>query len=388
MEQIYYFDNAATTMMYPEVVESMKPYFSEFYGNPSSLYGVAQEAKKAVENSRFKIAQMIGAKKSEIYFTSGGSESDNWAIRMVAEQYKEKGKHIITSKIEHHAVLYTCKYLESFGYEISYLDVNSDGEVSLEQLEAAVRPDTILISIMTANNEIGTIQPIKEIGTIAHRHGILFHTDAVQAVGHLKLDVNELNVDLLSASGHKFHGPKGTGFLYIKDDVKKSSLIFGGGQEKGKRAGTLNVPGIVGMATALELIHQRNTDAYEQSLRDYLIKCIMEEIPYTRVNGSLDHRLSNNANFSFQYISGESLLIMLDMEGICASSGSACAAGSSEASHVLEAICCPKELIHGSLRLTISSFTTKDEVDYVIQKLKDIINQLRSMSAQYMELER
>lgn len=385
MESLIYLDNAATTQLSPEVLEEMKPYLTEYYGNPSSIYRFAQKSSQAVERAREEIASMIGAKPSEIYFTGGGSESDNWAIKGVAEAYRAKGRHIITSKIEHHAVLHTCEYLERQGYEVTYLNVDEEGVIDLEQLQQAIRPDTILISVMTANNEIGTIQPILKIGEIAEKHGILFHTDAVQAFGHIPLHVKDMNIDLLSASGHKIHGPKGIGFLYIKESVKPSVLIHGGAQERGKRAGTHNVPGIVGFAAAAKKADRsmKETMEQERKLRDYLIHRIETEIPFSLLNGHRTDRLPNNVHFCFRFIEGESMLILLDEEGICASSGSACTSGSLDPSHVLLAIGRPHEIAHGSLRLTLSETTTKQELDYVVEALKKIIERLRNMSPLY-----
>lgn len=385
MSRLIYLDNAATTQVYPEVFDAMKPYFTEYYGNPSAIYTFAGEAKKAVAKAREIIANGIHAKEEEIYFTAGGSESDNWALKATAEFYQNKGKHIITTKIEHHAILHTCEYLEKNGYEVTYVEVDENGRVKLDELEAAIRPDTILISVMAANNEIGTIQPLEEIGKIAKKHDILFHTDAVQAFGHIPLDVEKMNIDMLSASGHKIHGPKGVGLLYIRKGVKIRSFIHGGAQERKRRAGTHNVPGIVGFGKAAELAFQ-NMDkniSYESELRDYLIERILKEIPYTRLNGDKTERLPNNANFCFRFIEGESLLILLDQNGICGSSGSACTSGSLDPSHVLLAIGLPHEIAHGSLRLTISEKTTKEEIDFTVDKLKEIIERLRGMSPLY-----
>lgn len=380
-----YLDNAATTAVKPEVFEAMKPYFLEEYANPSSVYSFAQKSARAVEEARKQIAELIHANPFEIYFTAGGSESDNWAIKVIAEQQKEKGKHIITSKIEHHAVLHTCEYLEKQGYEVTYLEADENGLVETEKLKAAIRPDTILISIMFANNEIGTIQPIKEIGKIAKEHNIVFHTDAVQAVGHIPVDVEEMNIDVLSASGHKFHGPKGVGFMYLRKNIRIQPLIHGGAQERGKRGGTMNVPGIVGMGKAAELAAQNMEERIQQEteLRDYLIQKIKETIPYIKLNGDEKKRLPNNVNFSFRFIEGESLLLMLNRAGICGSSGSACTSGSLDPSHVLLAIGLPHEIAHGSLRLTLSEETKKEELDYVAEKLKEIIEKLRGMSPLY-----
>lgn len=386
MDSLIYLDNAATTAVKPEVFEAMKPYFLENYSNPSSVYSFAGQAKKAVEDARDMIAQAIhAAASSEIYFTGGGSEADNWAIKAVAESCKEKGRHIITTKIEHHAVLHTADWMEKNGYEVTYLDVDEDGLISLDELEKAIRPDTILITIMFANNEIGTIEPVKEIGAIAKKHGVLFHTDAVQAVGHIPVDVQEMNIDMLSASGHKFHGPKGIGFLYLRNGVKLGAFIHGGAQERSRRAGTHNVPGIVGMGEAIRLaVQDMSANAAKQTeVRDYLIERIETEIPYVKVNGHREKRLPNNVNVCFRFIEGESLLIMLDQKGICASSGSACTSGSLDPSHVLLAIGLIHEIAHGSLRLTLSEETTKEDADYVVDNLKSIVERLRSMSPLY-----
>ena len=346
MERLIYLDNAATTKTAPEVVEAMLPYFTEHFGNPSSVYGFAAANKEVITRQREIIADTLGAKSNEIYFTAGGSESDNWALIATAEAYASKGKHLITSKIEHHAILHTCEYLEKKGFEVTYLDVDENGIVDLEQLKSAIREDTILISIMYANNEIGTIQPIREIGAIAHEHGILFHTDAVQAFGQVPINVDEDQIDMLSASGHKLNGPKGIGFLYIRKGVKIRSFIHGGAQERRRRAGTENVPGIVGFGKAVEraVSTMEARTKKERELRDYLIERIEKEIPYCRLNGDRTKRLPNNVNFSFRFIEGESLLIMLDMKGICASSGSACTSGSLDPSHVLLAIGLPHEI--------------------------------------------
>ena len=385
MNKVIYLDNAATTKVAGEVVEAMIPYFTENYGNPSSVYSFASKNKEAITTQREVIADALGAKANEIYFTAGGSESDNWALKATAEAYKNKGNHIITTKIEHHAILHTAEYLEKNGFEVTYLDVDENGMVRLEDLQAAIRPTTILISVMYANNEIGTIEPIKEIGAIAKEHGILFHTDAVQAFGQVQINVDECNIDMLSASGHKLNGPKGIGFLYIRKGVKIRSFVHGGGQERKRRAGTENVPGIIGMGTAtaraIRTMEERTTK--EAKLRDYLISRVLEKVPYTKLNGHPEKRLPNNANFSFRFIEGESLLIMLDMKGICASSGSACTSGSLDPSHVLLAIGLPHEIAHGSLRLTLSEETTKEEIDYVIDSIKEIVTKLRNMSPLY-----
>lgn len=385
MDKFIYLDNAATTRTAPEVVDAMIPYFSESYGNPSSVYEIAGVGKKAVTESREIIARALGAAENEIYFTAGGTESDNWAMKATAEAYESKGKHIITSKMEHHAVLHTGEYLAKKGFDVTYLDADEYGIIKISELKKAIRPDTILISIMFANNEIGTIQPIKEIGAIAKEHGILFHTDAVQAFGQIPIDVDEYGIDMLSASSHKLNGPKGIGMLYIRKGVKIRSFIHGGAQERKRRAGTENVPGIVGFGKAVEraVTTMKERTAKEAELRDYLIEQVLKEIPYTRLNGHRQLRLPNNANFSFQFIEGESLLIMLDMKGICASSGSACTSGSLDPSHVLLAIGLPHEIAHGSLRLTLGEETTKEDLDYVVTSIKEIVDRLRSMSPLY-----
>jgi cysteine desulfurase len=385
MDKKIYLDNAATTATRPEVVEAMLPYFTEKFGNPSSIYEFASQNKKAITDARETIAKAIGADAAEIYFTGGGSESDNWALKATAEAYKEKGNHIITSKIEHHAILHTCEYLEKNGFEVTYVGVDEQGVLKLDELKAAIRPTTILISIMFANNEIGTIQPIKEIGEIAKKNNILFHTDAVQAFAQLEIDVNDLNIDMLSASGHKINGPKGIGFLYIRKGVKIRSLIHGGAQERSRRAGTENVPAIVGFGKAVEIAMETFKDRVQKEieLRDYLIERVLAEVPYTRLNGHRSKRLPNNSNFGFQFIEGESLLIMLDMKNICGSSGSACTSGSLDPSHVLLAIGLPHEIAHGSLRLTLNEDITKEEIDYVVTNVKEIVEKLRSMSPLY-----
>lgn len=385
MEKRIYLDNAATTKTAPEVVEAMLPYFTEHYGNPSSIYGFAAANKEVITGCREKIAGILGAKTEEIYFTAGGSESDNWALIAAAEAYVSKGKHIITSRIEHHAILHTCEYLEKRGYEVTYLDVDEAGLVDLEQLRASIREDTILISIMFANNEIGTIQPVEQIGQIACEHGVLFHTDGVQAFGQVPIDVDALHIDMLSASGHKFNGPKGIGFLYIRKGVKIRSFIHGGAQERKRRAGTENVPGIVGIGAAAERAARTMEErtAKERELRDYMISRIETEIPYCRLNGDRTMRLPNNVNFSFRFVEGESLLIRLDRKGICASSGSACTSGSLDPSHVLLAIGLPHEIAHGSLRMTLSEEITKEDADYVVDALKEIVQIQREMSPLY-----
>lgn len=385
MKEFVYLDNAATTKVRPEVVEAMLPYFTEIYGNASAVYDFGQKCKQAMEDARETIAASIGTKAANIYFTAGGSESDNWALKGVAEAYGDKGKHIITTKIEHHAILHTCAYLEQQGYEVTYLDVDADGLVSPEALIQAIRPDTILISVMFANNEIGTIEPIAELGEIAHEHGIIFHTDAVQAYTQVPIDVEKMHIDLLSASGHKLNGPKGIGFLYIRQGLKLKSFIHGGAQERKRRAGTENVPGIVGLGKAVEIAMETMEErtAKESALRDYLIARIEEEIPFAKLNGHRVKRLPNNVNFCFRFIEGESMLIMLDMAGICGSSGSACTSGSLDPSHVLLAIGLPHEIAHGSLRLTLGDENTKEQVDYVVDHLKEIVAKLRAMSPLY-----
>ncbi len=386
MNKLIYLDNAATTKTAPEVVDAMLPYFTEYYGNPSSVYDFAAETKAAVTKARHRIAEVLNAKTEEIYFTAGGSEADNWALKAAFEAYKGKGNHIITTKIEHHAILHTCEYLEKVrGAKITYLDVDENGIVRLEDLEKAITPETILISVMFANNEIGSIQPIKEIGMIAREHGILFHTDAVQAFCQLPIDVDECNIDMLSSSAHKINGPKGIGFLYIRKGGKIRSFVHGGAQERKRRAGTENVPGIVGYGVAADRAARTMEERAEKEieLRDYLISRITSEIPYVKLNGDPVKRLPNNVNVSFQFIEGESLLLMLDGCGICGSSGSACTSGSLDPSHVLLAIGLPHEIAHGSLRLSLSEETTKEELDYTVDKLKEIVQNLRNMSPLY-----
>ncbi len=380
-----YLDNAATTKVADSVVDAMLPYFKEYYGNASSIYQLGAKSKEALDESREYIAGTLGAKTNEIYFTAGGSESDNWAIKATADAYARKGKHIITSAIEHHAVLHTCEYLEKHGYEVTYVGVDENGVIKLDELKAAIRPDTILISVMFANNEIGTIQPIKEIGEIAKEHDILFHTDAVQAYAQVPINVDEMHIDMLSASGHKLNGPKGIGFLYIRKGIKIRSFVHGGQQERGRRAGTENIPGIVGLAAAAKRSFSMLEEKMQKEieLRDYLISRIEAEIPYCRLNGDHKKRLPNNVNFSFQFIEGESMLILLDSKGIAASSGSACTSGSLDPSHVLLAIGLPHEIAHGSLRLTLSEENTKEEMDYVVEQLTAILERLRSMSPLY-----
>ena len=385
MDKLIYLDHAATTATRPEVVQEMLPYFTEYYGNPSSIYKFSSNSKEAITKARKIIGDSLNTDASNIYFTAGGSESDNWALKATAEAYAGKGKHIITSKIEHHAILHTAEYLEKRGFEITYIDVDENGIIKMDELKKAIRPDTILISVMFANNEIGSIQPIKEIGELAHEKGILFHTDAVQAYGQLPIDVEDMHIDMLSASGHKLNGPKGIGFLYIRKGVKIRSFVHGGAQERSRRAGTENVPGIVGLGKAVEIAVATMDDRikYETELRDYLIDRLLAEIPYARLNGHREKRLPNNVNISFQFIEGESLLIMLDMAGICGSSGSACTSGSLDPSHVLLAIGLPHEIAHGSLRMTLGEENTKEDMDYVIDNLKRIVERLRNMSPLY-----
>ena len=378
-------DNAATTSLHKEVLDAMMPYLTDMYGNPSSLYYFGQEAHKAIENARHQVAAALNAEDNEIIFTGCGTEADNMALKGIADRYQKKGKHIITSAVEHHAILHTCEYLEKRGFQITYVDVDANGIVKLDELEKAIRPDTILISIMFANNEIGTIQPIEEIGRIAKEKGILFHTDAVQAYGHVPIDVEALHIDMLSASGHKLNGPKGIGFLYIRKGVKIRSFVHGGAQERGRRAGTENVPGIVGLGVAIEKAFSGMEERIqkETKMRDYLIERIEKEIPYCRLNGDRVKRLPGNVNFSFEFIEGESLLIMLDMKKICASSGSACTSGSLDPSHVLLAIGLPHEIAHGSLRLTLDHENTIEEMDYVVDAVREIVEKLRAMSPLY-----
>ena len=385
MDHLVYLDHAATTAARPEVVEAMLPYFTEKYGNPSSIYSLGSETKAAITHAREIMAKSIGTTSENIYFTAGGSESDNWALVATAEAYASKGKHIITSKIEHHAILHTCDYLASRGYEITYIDVDENGVIKLDQLKAAIRPDTILISVMFANNEIGTIQPIEEIGAIAKEHGILFHTDAVQAYCQVPIDVDKMHIDMLSISGHKINGPKGIGFLYIRKGVKIRSFIHGGAQERKRRAGTENVPSIVGLGKAVEMAvaDMEERTSKEIELRDRMIDAIYKRIPYARLNGDRTRRLPNNVNFSFQFVEGESMLIMLDMAHICASSGSACTSGSLDPSHVLLAIGLPHEIAHGSLRLTLGYDNTQEEIDGVVDEIEKIVARLRYMSPLY-----
>ena len=385
MKQIIYLDNAATTKTRPEVVDAMLPYFTEFYGNPSSVYDFSAEPKKAIAHARETIAGALGAKPNEIYFTNGGTESDNWALIATAEAYQNKGNHIITTTIEHHAILHTCEYLENRGFSVTYLDVDEYGVVKLDELKKAIRPETILISVMFANNEIGTVQPIKEIGEIANKNGILFHTDAVQAFGHVPINVDECHIDMLSSSAHKLNGPRGVGFLYIRTGVKTKAFIHGGAQERKRRGGTENTPGIVGFGKAVEIAMatMKERTQQEKTLRDHLIERVMKEVPSVRLNGHPSKRLSNNANFAFQFIEGESLLIMLDMDGICGSSGSACTSGSLDPSHVLLAIGLPHEIAHGSLRLTLNEEITMEQIDFTVESIKKIVARLRAMSPLY-----
>ncbi|MBD5558812.1 MAG: cysteine desulfurase NifS [Clostridia bacterium] len=385
MDKLIYLDNAATTAARPEVVEAMLPYFSQEYGNPSSLYSLAKDSLAAETQARETIAESIGAKTNEIYFTAGGTESDNWAIKAAAEAYQDKGKHIITTKIEHHAVLHTCEYLEKHGFEITYVGVDSEGFIKMDELRAAIRPDTILISVMYANNEIGTIQPVREIGKLAREHGILFHTDAVQAYCQIPINVDEDYIDMLSASAHKVYGPKGIGFLYIRKGVKIRSFIHGGDQERRRRAGTENVPGIVGFAKAVEVAMETmpERDRKEKELRNYLIDRVLEEVPYVRLNGPREDRLPGNASFCFNFVEGESLLMSLDRKGICVSTGSACTSSSLEPSHVLLAIGVPIEIAHGSIRVTLNENNTKEEMDYVADAIKEVVENIRSLSPLY-----
>ena len=382
----HYLDNAATTKPCAEAAEAVVRCMTEQYGNPSSAYAFSGRIAQQVDAARKTIADFIGAKPNEIYFTGGGSESDNWTLKGLACSLRAKGRHIITTKIEHHAILHTAEYLEQFeGCEVTYLNVDENGKVDLKELEAAIRPDTILISVMFANNEIGTIEPIKEISEIAHKHGVLFHTDAVQAFGHVRINVDELGIDLMSTSGHKINAPKGIGFLYIRKGIRIEPFIHGGAQERGMRAGTTNAAGIIGFGAAVKLADEtlEERSKYEIGLRDHLIERVLAEIPYSRLNGHRTDRLPNNANFCFRFIEGESLLILLDRAGICGSSGSACTSGSLDPSHVLLAIGLPHEIAHGSLRLTLSDETTLEDIDYTVDKLKDIVAKLRSMSPLY-----
>ncbi|MFR1707763.1 MAG: cysteine desulfurase NifS [Clostridium sp.] len=385
MNKPVYMDYAATTYTKPEVLEEMLPYFTEFYGNPSSIYSISRETKKAIDKARSRVAKAINADSTEIYFTGGGSEADNWAIKGIALANKNKGNHIITTKIEHHAVLHTCEYLEKQGFEVTYLDVDENGAIRLEDLKNAIKPTTVLVTIMAANNEIGTIQPIKEIGEICKERKVFFHTDAVQAIGHIDMDVKDMNIDALSLSGHKIYGPKGVGVLYLRKGIRIHNLVHGGAQERNRRAGTENVAGIVGLGKAIELAMESLKEEKERLtyLRDKLIKGLLA-IPYSKLNGPRgDKRLPGNVNISFEFIEGESVLLMLDAKGICASSGSACTSGSLDPSHVLLAIGLPHEVAHGSLRLSMGAKTTEEEVDYVIETVPAIVQRLRDMSPLY-----
>lgn len=388
--KLIYLDNASTTPMRPEVLEAMTPYFVEEFGNPSSIYPLGQRASDAVAAARETVARIIGATPREVYFTSGGSEADNWAIKGFARANAAKGRHLITSAIEHHAVLHTCEALEKEGFEVTYLPVDEFGRVRPADFEAAIRPDTILASIMFANNEIGTVQPIAELAAIAHEHGVTFHTDAVQALGHEYINVREMGIDMMSASAHKLNGPKGVGMLYIKKGLKVSNLIDGGQQERGRRATTENVPGIVGFARALELADEEREaeHARQLALRDHAINRILAEIPHAKLNGSREHRLANNVNFSFEFIEGEGMLLQLAARGICVSSGSACTSGSLDPSHVLLAIGLPHEIAHGSLRATIGRDTTLEDVDFMVDSLKTTLANLRMMSPLYEDFTR
>lgn len=390
MEKYVYLDHAATTPVKEEVLEAMLPYFNKKFGNPSSIYLIGRESRKAIDEAREKVAEAIGTNPEEIYFTSGGTEADNWALKGIAYANRDKGNHIITSAIEHHAVHNVCHYLEKDGFEVTYVPVNSDGIISVDKLKESIKPTTILISVMFANNEIGTIQPVEEIGKIAKERGIYFHTDAVQAIGNIPVNVNELNVDLLSLSAHKFYGPKGIGALFVRKGVKIGSFIQGGKQEKGRRAGTENIPGIVGLGKAIELA-VKNMDNYNSKLlrlREKLIDGVIKKIPYVRLNGDRTKRLPGNANFSFEFVEGESLLLMLDMKGIAASSGSACTSGSLDPSHVLLAIGLPHEIAHGSVRFTIGDTNTEEDIDYVLEVLPPIVERLREMSPLYEQIKR
>ena len=385
-----YMDHAATTSTHPEVIRAMQPYFHDRFANPSGIYSIAKENRRVVEKSRQMIADTLHAKKDEIYFTAGGSEGDNWALKEIADTYREKGRHIITTKLEHHGILHTCEYLEHHGFRITYLDVDAYGCVNPEQVEQAIREDTILISVMFANNEIGTIQPIAEIGAVARRHNILFHTDAVQAYGQIPIDVDLLQIDLLTASGHKFRGPKGTGFLYVRENVKLQSLIHGGAQERGLRAGTENVPGIVGRATAAYIADatMEQRIRHELYIRSYMTEKLLDEIPHSQLNGHPEKRLPNNMNISFEFIDSGTLLVLLDTMGICASGGSACTSASKQPSHVLKAIGLSDELARGTIRLTIGEETTKEDADYVIACIRKIIRELREQSPFYEDYKR
>lgn len=384
-----YLDNSATTRLDDEVLKEMIPYFSDVYGNASSLHAFGREALAAVDKSRETIASLLGANPNEIYFTSGGTESDNWALKGAAQAYGKYGKHIITTAIEHPAMMETCHKLEKDGFDVTYIGVNSDGLVDPEEIKKAVRDDTVLVSVMFANNEMGAIQPIGEIGRFCRKEGILFHTDAVQAAGTIKINVKELNIDMLSLSAHKFHGPKGMGLLYLRNGVKIEKLIAGGHQERGSRAGTTNTPGIVGMAKALEIAvrDMEKNNEHMRKLRDYFIDRVEKEIPYCHLNGGREHRLVNNANFSFDYIEGESILMVLDLNGIAVSSGSACSSGSLEPSHVILATGASMEQAHSSIRFSLGKETTKEEIDYTIETLKAAVEKLRSWSPLFKQTE-
>ena len=386
-KRIIYLDNAATTPMDSEVLESMLPFMREQYGNPSAIYSMGSSAKKAVNQAKRRIAAILNAKQEEIFFTAGGTEADNWALKMVMETYRYKGRHLITTAIEHHAILHTCRYLETQGVEVTYLGVDEDGVIDLEELKQAIRPDTVLISVMFANNEVGTVEPIREIGEIARERGILFHTDAVQAFGQVPIDTEEMHIDLLSASGHKINGPKGVGFLYIRSGLELHSMLHGGAQESGRRAGTENVPGIAGMAVAAQKAadNMKTKGAAEMKLQDYLIDRIEREIPYCRLNGHRTKRLPGNVNFSFRFIQGESLVLMLDRKGICASSGSACTSGELNPSHVLLALGRNEEEAEGALRITLSEKNSMEEMEFVVECLKEAVQKLRSISTQYTD---
>ena len=388
MDKFIYLDHAATTQTKPEVVDAMLPYFTEFYGNPSSVYKFSNKGKEAILNARTTIANSLNTEVTNIYFTAGGSEADNWALKATAEAYSAKGKHIITSKIEHHAILHTCEWLEKQGYEITYIDVDENGILKLDQLEKAIRPDTILVSVMFANNEIGTVQPIREIGELCRSKGIPFHTDAVQAAGHMPINVKEMNIDLLSMSGHKFHAPKGVGVLYAKRGMPLFNIIEGGAQERGKRAGTENIPGIVALAAALKesVDNMEANTAKIIPMRDKLF-AELSKIPHSKINGSLEHHVPGTVNMCFEGIEGESLLLMLDAKGICASSGSACTSGSLDPSHVLLSIGLPHEVAHGSLRLSIGEYNTMEEIDYIIKVVPEVVAYLRSISPVWEDLE-
>lgn len=390
MDKLIYVDNAATTALDKDILEKMMPYLTEIYGNPSSIHKKGREAKEAVEKSRIKVAAAINCEPKEIYFTGGGSEADNWAILGVAKAKAKKGKHIISTEIEHHAVLHTLKALEKDGYEITYLKVKENGVIDMEDFKNAVRPDTILVTIMYANNEIGTIMPIEEIGKITREKGILFHTDAVQAIGNVEIDVAKLNIDLLSMAAHKFYGPKGIGALYIRKSILIPNLIYGGGQERNKRAGTENVAGIVGMGYAVEkaVAHLNENAKYVKGLREKLIDGVLKSIPYSRLNGDREQRLPGNVNFSIEYIEGESILLMLDLKGICASSGSACTSGSLDPSHVLLSLGLSHEVAHGSLRITLGHHNTEEEIDYILEVLPEVVAKLRQMSPLWEKVEK